>query len=158
MFSKNNTNKKIENFEKLKKLKTFNQTGFVETEIAKIIKRQYMKSDMKSSTYSFKHVLSVLKESLKRRMAFDPAENELIDAPEFRFCIYEEILSKFKNEKISLRSYEHFIIALKYFKSQDFRVELMRRFVVNDEKAFSEEVFLGIITLFQHLGLSKKIS
>ena len=38
MFSKNNSNKKIDTFQKLKRLKTFNQTGYVEGEINKIIK------------------------------------------------------------------------------------------------------------------------
>ena len=42
------------------------------------------------------------------------------------FTLFEEMLSKHKNEKITLRNMEQFLIGLRKYKKMDYRIELLK--------------------------------
>ena len=73
--------------------------------------------------------------------------------PELKFIIYEMILGKYKNQQMSLRQFENFIFSLKNMKSKDFRIEIMKRFIINDNHVYSEELLNLYISVITTLGI-----
>ena len=100
-----------------------------------------------------KNCLNVLKETIKRRLEYTLDNHSIKAPPEIKYLLYEEILRKCKNENSSLKQFDQFIAALMKYKSQDFRIELMKRFILNDEQVFSDEILESVLKIIKFLGI-----
>lgn len=61
--------------------------------------------------------------------------------------LYDEFVSKFKTEKVALRHFEQYLIGIKRFKKDDFRIELLKRFIIWDHEMLSKEIIDAFVIL-----------
>ena len=98
-------------------------------------------------------MLSLILEILKRRTKYQSETDEFTNPPELKFIVYDHILSKYKNHQIAVRQYENLVVSLKRLKSKDFRIELAKRFLINDNQTYSEEILNTFIDVANSLGI-----
>ncbi|CAI2366199.1 unnamed protein product [Moneuplotes crassus] len=149
--------KKSQKFQKLERAKTVNENTYVEVEINKILRKTNFNPG-RTSVFSLKNCLQILKEACNRRLEIFQEKNSMKRPPELRTYLYEEMLKRCKNEKIAVRQYEQFILCLKRFKTQDYRIDLFKRFLVYDEETFSEEIFESVLKILTYLKLDRVFS
>ena len=139
----NKTRPPVKKIEKLRRMKIKNNESKNEFVIDKILKKWANKhlSKVNSKTMvSLNNILEIGVNIFHKRIEYLKEKDEYSCPPELKYILYEELLVKYKTPKVALRIYEQVIISLKKLQDSDFRADILKKFLINDEGAFSENI------------------
>ena len=107
---------------------------------------------------SLNNILSMGIQLFKKRIKYNKEADDFHNVPELKFILYEEILSRYKNSKTALKFFEQFLIGLKKYNKEDFRIDLLKKFIINDEEVYSENILNSFVEISQLWGIEAVFS
>ena len=106
----------------------------------------------KKCIYGVKQILTIAAGMYKRKQEYEGTKDK--NDQDLIFILFDELLAKHKNEKITLRNLEQFLIGIRKFKRFDYRIDLLKKFFIWDGDWLSNEVVEAFYLVIKSWGHS----